>query len=101
MPSRTIPLKRAGLLALLPLLCLIGCGTDRVRFIAPPLDRTEQVAAPAIPPATTPCAYDATQLCNTDAEEAGVIAAYDDALAAANRKLAWLRNFFGAVPTKP
>jgi hypothetical protein len=88
------------LLALPPLLCLSGCGTDRVRFVPPPAERMAEVAAPTIPPAKTPCAYDATKLCNTDEETGQVIAAYDAALAEANRRLAWIRKFFSAVPVK-
>jgi hypothetical protein len=55
------------------------------------------VAVPAIPPATTPCAFDPAQFCNSDEETAGVIAAYDAALAEANRKLAWLSAFFASA----
>lgn len=81
-------------------LSLSACGQERVRFIAPPPERTAPVPAPVIPPATTPCAYDPKQLCNTDVETAGVIADYDAALAKANAELEWLRTFFQAVPTK-
>lgn len=100
MPSQRTLSKRAALLVLLLLLPLTGCGTDRVRFVPPPPERMAPVAAPAIPPATTPCAFDASKLCNTDEETAGVLAAYDDALAKANAELDWLRTFFAAVPKK-
>jgi hypothetical protein len=93
--------KRAGLLALLPLLLLHGCGPDAVRFIAPPPERMAPVAAPEIPPATTPCSYNASQLCYTDEELARTVLGYDDALAKANGELEWLRTFFASVPTKP
>jgi hypothetical protein len=59
-----------------------------------------EVPAPVIPPPTTPCGFDVTMLCNSDAETAEVIAAYDAALAQANRELAWLRTFFGNVPNR-
>lgn len=59
------------------------------------------VEAPAIPPPTTPCAYDPAQKCNTDAELAGVILGYADALAAANRELEWLRTFFAKASSRP
>jgi hypothetical protein len=88
-------------LLLLALLALSACGEDHVRFIAPPPERTAEVTAPEIPPATVPCPSDPSQLCNTDEETGRVIGAYDAALAEANRRLAWLRNFFSAVPTKP
>jgi hypothetical protein len=53
--------------------------------------------------AATPCAHDATQLCNTDAETAGVIVAYDVALGAANRTICWLRvrYAYSACPAPP
>lgn len=100
---RPSPIRKRPMLLLA--LCLspllTGCGTGPVRFIAPPPERTAPVTAPIIPAASTPCSFDPKQLCNSDAELANVIAAYDDALATANRELAWLRNFFDAVPKKP
>jgi len=57
-----------------------------------------QVAVPVIPAASTPCAYDPREMCNSDADTAGVISAYDAALAEANRRLAWLASFFKELP---
>lgn len=95
-------MRRLILLApLLLTLTAAQCGQERVRFIAPPPERTAEVAPPDIPPATVPCPSDPTQLCNTDEETGRLIGAYDAALAEANRRIAWLRNFFAAVPTKP
>jgi hypothetical protein len=82
-------------------LALAGCGPEAVRFIPPPPERMAAVPAPVIPPATTPCATDPKQLCNSDEEAARVLSAYDDALAKANAELEWIRNFFAAVPAKP
>lgn len=67
----------------------------------PDESRFRPVAAPAIPPAATPCAHDPAQLCNTDAETAGVIVAYDGNLGEANRRICWLRVRYGfpACPT--
>jgi hypothetical protein len=78
-------------------LALSACGTTRPETASarPPESRVARVAAPAIPPATTPCAFDAHQFCNTDAETAGVIAGYDAALGEANRRLCWLAVYFG------
>lgn len=78
------------------MLLLPSCGGgERPSAATPPAERFGQVAAPAIPEATTPCHFDAGQLCNSDEETAGVIGSYDAALAEANRRLAWLRRFFG------
>lgn len=55
----------------------------------------EAVAPPRVPAASAPCGFDAGALCNSDAEAAALIAAYDEALAEANRRLAWIAGFFG------
>ena len=93
---------RLGLLALLPALLLTSCGADSSRPLSAGSvvadGRVRPVAAPAIPAATTPCAYDASKLCNTDAETAGVIGGYDAALAEANRVICYARTVMGLSP---
>lgn len=44
------------------------------------------------------CAHDPAELCLTDSATAGVIVAYDEALAEANRRLRWLATFFAELP---
>jgi hypothetical protein len=39
-------------------------------------------------------------MCNTDTELADVIAAYDGALATANRKLGWLEAYYKSLVPK-
>jgi hypothetical protein len=80
------------------LLC-VSCGGDGpLRIAKPPAERLAGVEAPEIPEPTTPCPETPAELCNTDEETAGVIGAYDSALAEANRRLEWLRNFFARLP---
>ena len=71
-----------------------------MKIAAPPAERTEPVAPPAIPEPATICAHDPARLCNSDAEAAGVLRGYDDALAEANRRLAWLRDWFAGLGGK-
>jgi hypothetical protein len=71
-----------------------------VRIQTPPIERTEQVATPAIPAASTPCAYDAAAVCNTDQEVATVLKSYDAALAEANRRLGWLGQWITTINEK-
>lgn len=61
----------------------------------PARERLNEVDPPAVPPATTPCAFDPAQLCNSDAETGAVIGGYDAALAEANRRLRWLCRWHG------
>lgn len=95
--------KRRLALSVLPLLlCLTSCaGKELVRVAAPEADRTEQVSPPGIPPASLPCEHDASARCNSDAEAAEVLAAYDAALAEANRRLKWLRQWFAGLARPP
>lgn len=102
MRKRNIPIWLDALLVLSAALLLTSCaGADRPRLRAdrPELrieaGRLQPVAYPAIPPATTPCAHDPARLCNSDAETADVITAYDAALTAANRAICYARSWFG------
>lgn len=91
--------RRCAVRAVLPLMLLFGgCATGSQGIVKPEPHRTAEIAVPAIPAATTPCAYDPAQLCNSDEETANVLVAYDEALAAANRKLRWLADFFSRFP---
>lgn len=77
------------------LLCASCANDSRPSLGRPPVERVQEVAAPVIPEATTPCTFDPAELCNTDGETAGAILAYDAALAEANRRIAWLRRWLG------
>jgi hypothetical protein len=73
---------RSGMMLVLPLALLSsGCGKERPRLVLPPIDRAQPVAIPT-PPAES-----------SDAEVAGLIAAYDSALREANRRLSYLRDW--------
>lgn len=78
---------------------LPSCGGDNQSVASasakPARERLAEVDAPTIPAATTPCAFDATQMCSSDAETGAVIGAYDAALAEANRRIRWLCRWFG------
>ena len=94
MPKPNTLRKSARLLALPLALCLTACGTERVRLVTPPIERTEQVAYPAIPAGEAVC--DGAP-CLSDREVAGVIARFDAALTKANDKLAWLHDYFVVI----
>lgn len=80
-------------------LCLTSCaGSERLAVVKPAAVRLEPVAEPEIPDATTPCGYDPAAMCLTDAETAGVLAAYARALRSANDRILWLRDWFAALP---
>lgn len=90
--------RLALLLAPLCLLSLTACGTERVEFLKPAPERVAAVAYPVIPEASTPCAFDPAAMCLADEQTATVIADYDAALAEANRRLQWLRNWLAGLP---
>lgn len=77
----------------------MSCGGDKNPPLSagsrPAEDRVRPVDGPMIPVATTPCAFDQQQLCNTDEETGGVIKGLASSLAEANRKLCWLGVWFG------
>lgn len=98
MPQHHTLKPLALLLAPLLVLSLTACGTERVEFLKPAPERVAAVAYPVIPEATVPCAFDPAALCLTDEQTAGVIADYDGALAEANRRLQWLRNWLARLP---
>jgi hypothetical protein len=83
---------------------LPSCGGDNQSVASvstkPARERLNEVDAPAIPPATTPCSFDATQMCNSDAETATALGGYDAALAEANRRIRWMCRWFGFTDCK-
>lgn len=99
MPKIETPWRRALPLALLAAPLLTACGPERVRLALPPLERTEPVAYPAIPPGEAVCEDLAggRAPCLSDRETAQVIAGLADALDAANARLLWLRDWIAAA----
>lgn len=82
---------------------MTSCGDARPQSASgkPAEERVRPTFGPRIPDATTPCPTDATKLCNSDEETAGVIAGYDDALAKANRTICYMRVWLGFSPCLP
>src|SRR3954465_12587700 len=102
MQSLRFPLLPMAALALLLSPCLTACGMrERVRIQTFSEERSQQVPKPAIPPATTPCSFASTRLCNSDAETGQVLKDYDGSLAEANRRLEWLDNWRLGLQAKP
>jgi predicted carbohydrate-binding protein with CBM5 and CBM33 domain len=80
------------------MLLLTACAPARIETIKPPLARTTPVAVPAIPDGRVACAHDPQKQCLDDAQTAWVLVSFADALDAANAKLRWLADYFGALP---
>ncbi len=89
-----IPNKPVLLAALLLMLPLAGCGSERVVLTPPPLERTEPVAYPAVPVGEAVC--DGTP-CLSDRQTGQLIADLTDVVDAANAKLLWLREWAKAL----
>lgn len=103
MRSPIIRRKPLALLALPLLLFSTSCGHRQTPPPDPSLSRPDEarlavVAAPGIPAPSVPCSHNAAVLCNTDADNAAVLAGYDAALAEANRRICWLKAWFGYAP---
>lgn len=94
MPKPLTLSKPALLLALSAALLLTACGTERPRLALPPVDRAAPVTVPPVPAGEAVCAG---APCLSDREVGGLLASYANALAEANRKLAWLHDWIGTA----
>lgn len=81
-------------LALLPVLLLTACGTDRPALALPPVERAEPVAFPAVPEGAAVC--DGSP-CLSDAQVGELMADLAAALDQANARLLWLRDWIAAA----